>query len=256
VTAPLITTRAGQVLTVTFNRPERRNALTWEMYDGLTGAIDSCERDSETRVLVLRGSGGAFVAGTDIAQFAEFRDGADGIRYEARITGIVNRLESARAATVAAIDGVCTGAGLVLAAACDLRVATTTAEFGVPVARTLGNCLSANSCSLLAARIGSSRLLDMIHRARLVSASELADAGFLSEVCEPADLDVTVDELVDALLTHAPLTMWAAKAALQRLRLSSLTPDGDIVSTVFGSADFRAGVQAFLAKKRARWTGR
>jgi enoyl-CoA hydratase/carnithine racemase len=248
--------RDGAVLTVTFSRPDRRNALTWEMYDGLAAALEVCERDHALRVLVLRGSSGAFVAGTDIAQFADFRDGADGIRYEARISDIVNRLEGVRTATVAAIDGPCTGAGLVLAAACDLRVATTTAAFGVPVARTLGNCLSVNSCSLLAARIGPGRLLDMIHRARLMGPDELAGAGFLTEVCEPADLDDTVGQLVGELLTRAPLTIWAAKAALQRLRLSSLPGDDDIVGTVFGSDDFRAGVRAFLAKERAQWTGR
>ena len=257
MTAPeLVTVRDGRVLTVTFDRPHRRNALTWEMYDGLAAAIDQGERDQEIRALVLRGSGGAFAAGTDIQQFSAFAGGADGVRYEGRVTRIVNRLESVPLATVAVVDGACTGAGLVLAAACDLRVATPAAVFGVPVARTLGNCLSANSCSLLSARFGPARLIDMIHRARLAGAAEMKAAGFISELCEPAELDTTVRDLLDVLLGHAPLTMWATKATLQRLRLAALPDDDDIIAAVFGSADFQAGVAAFVTKQRAHWTGR
>ena len=256
MTAPeLVTARDGPVLTVTFDRPHRRNALTWEMYEGVAAAIDEGERDPELRALVLRGSGGCFAAGTDIEQFAAFRDGSDGVHYERRITALVNRLESAPLATVAVVDGACTGAGLVLAAACDLRVASTAAVFGVPVARTLGNCLSANSCSLLSARLGPARLIDMIHRARLVGATEMKAAGFISEVCEPAELDAAVRDLLDVLLGHAPLTLWATKATLQRLRLAGLPDDDDIISAVFGSADFRAGVDAFVTRQRAQWTG-
>jgi enoyl-CoA hydratase/carnithine racemase len=254
-TPELVTTRDAQVLTVTFNRPRRRNALTWEMYHGLVAALEHGERDPGIRALVLRGSGGAFAAGTDIGQFADFRDGADGVRYEKSVTEIVNRLESVPLATVAVVDGACTGAGLVLAAACDLRVATPAAVFGVPVARTLGNCLSANSCSLLSARFGPARLIDLIHRARLAGAAEMQAAGFISELCQPAELDATVRGLLDVLLGHAPLTQWAAKATVQRLRLAALPDDDDIVAAVYGSADFQAGVRAFAAKQRAQWTG-
>jgi enoyl-CoA hydratase/carnithine racemase len=252
----LVTTRDDGVLTVTFDRPHRRNALTWEMYDGLAAAIDEGERDPEVRVLVLRGNGGAFAAGTDIQQFSAFQDGADGVRYERRVTKIVNRLESVPLATVAVVDGACTGAGLVLAAACDLRIATPASVFGVPVARTLGNCLSANSCSLLSARFGPARLLDMIHRARLVGAAEMEEAGFVSELCEPSELSAALRDLLDALLGHAPLTMWATKETLQRLRLAALPDDDDVIATVFGSDDFQAGVDAFVTKRQAQWTGR
>jgi enoyl-CoA hydratase/carnithine racemase len=257
MTAPeLVTARDGRVLTVTFTRPHRRNALTWEMYDGLAAAIDEGERDPDIRVLAVRGSGGAFAAGTDIEQFSAFTGGADGVRYEARVAQLVNRLESVPLPTVAIVDGACTGAGLVLAAACDLRVATPAAVFGVPVARTLGNCLSANSCSLLSARFGPARLIDMIFSARLVGAAEMKTAGFISELCEPAELDATVRDLLDVLLGHAPLTMWATKTTLQRLRLAALPDDDDIIAAVFGSADFQAGVNAFVSKRPAQWTGR
>ena len=254
-TPELVTARAGGVLTVTFARPGRRNALTWEMYDGLAAAIDEGQRDPGIRALVLRGSGGSFAAGTDIQQFAVFTGGADGVRYEQRVTEIVNRLESVPLATVAVVDGACTGAGLVLAAACDLRIDTPAAVFGIPVARTLGNCLTANSCSLLAARFGPARLIDLIHRARLADAAEMQAAGFINELCEPDELEGTLSELLDVLLGHAPLTLWATKSTLQRLRLAAVPDDDDIIAAVYGSADFQAGVAAFVSKQRAQWTG-
>ena len=256
MTAPeLVTARAGGVLTVTFDRPQRRNALTWEMYDGLAAAIDAGQRDPDIRALVLRGSGGSFAAGTDIGQFAVFTGGADGVRYERRVAEIVNRLESVPLATVAVVEGACTGAGLVLAAACDLRIATPAAVFGIPVARTLGNCLTANSCSLLAARFGAARLIDLIHRARLAGPAEMQAAGFITELCEPDELEATLRALLDVLLGHAPLTLWATKAVLQRLRLAAVPDDDDIIAAVYGSADFQAGVAAFTGKRRAQWAG-
>ncbi|PRX97289.1 enoyl-CoA hydratase/isomerase family protein [Allonocardiopsis opalescens] len=264
----LLVERDGQVLTVTFNRPAAHNAMSFAMYDGLYAA---CERaDAEAvpsggdgggpggvRVMVLRGAGDrAFIAGTDIAQFADFTTGADGVAYEKRISEVINRLEAVRVPTVAAVRGYCVGGGLAVAAACDLRIADTTAQFGVPIARTLGNCLSTNTYSLLVHHLGPARALDMLLRARMFDAEEARAAGFAAEVCSPAELDRRVEETVGRLLRHAPLTMWAAKEANRRLRLASLPDGDDIVARAFGSDDFRAGVRAFVAKERPEWTGR
>ena len=111
-------TQDGAVLTVLFNRPEARNAMTFAMYEGLEEACARADADDSVRVMVLRGAGGrAFVAGTDIAQFSTFTSGDDGIAYEERITRVVNRLEDVAVPTVAAIEGPCVGGGLALAAA-------------------------------------------------------------------------------------------------------------------------------------------
>jgi enoyl-CoA hydratase/carnithine racemase len=255
-------TQDGPVLTVLFNRPEARNAMTYAMYDGLEEACIRADEDDSVHVLVLRGAGGrAFVAGTDISQFLEFgsgdaTSGDDGVTYEARIERVVNRLEDVGVPTVAAVEGPCVGGGLILAAACDLRVATTSSRFGVPVARTLGNCLSMNTYSLLVSHLGPARTLDMLLRARLLSASDAAAAGFVSEVCPDGELDVALDALVTPLLGHAPLSMRAAKRAVARLRRANLPDGDDLVREVFGSEDFRAGVAAFVQRGQVSWTGR
>lgn len=255
--AELVVRRDGAVLEVVFNRPHARNAMTWAMYEGLYEVCERADADESLRVVVLRGAGEeAFVAGTDIGQFQEFREGADGVRYEEKMERILSRLESVRVPTVAAVRGYCIGGGLGLAAVCDLRVADSSARFGVPVARTLGNCLSMNTYSLLAHHLGASRALDMLLRARLLSAEEAHAAGFVAELCEPAELEERVAEIAERLTRHAPLSMWAAKEAMRRLRLAALPDGDDIVARVFGSDDFHAGVEAFLNKTRADWTGR
>jgi enoyl-CoA hydratase len=247
----------GAVLTVLFNRPEARNAMTFGMYDGLEEACARADADDSVRVMVLRGAGGrAFVAGTDISQFSSFTSGDDGIAYEERITRVVNRLEDVAVPTVAAIEGPCVGGGLALAAACDLRVATESSRFGVPIARTLGNCLSMNSYSLLVHHLGPGRTLDMLLRARLLSAGDAHAAGFVGEVVPDGELDPALSALLDVLLNHAPLSMKAAGQAVARLRRANLPDGDDLVREVFGSADFRAGVAAFVERGQASWTGR
>ncbi|WP_432477275.1 enoyl-CoA hydratase [Nocardioides sp. GXQ0305] len=248
---------AGPVLTVTFDRPDQHNALTFEMYEALFEACERADSDDDVRALVVRGSGGrAFAAGTDISAFRDFHDGADGVAYEARITRVVNRLESVTVPTVAAVEGYCLGGGLALAAVCDLRVATRSSRFGVPIARTLGNCLSINSVSVVAAHLGTSRTLDLLLRARLLSADEAAAAGFVADVCDDDGLDSALQDVVDTLLRHAPLTMWASKAAVARLRQASLPDGDDLVSAAFGSEDFRRAVAGFGSGEPARWEGR
>jgi enoyl-CoA hydratase/carnithine racemase len=256
-TSELLISRDGPTLTVTFNRPRQRNAMTWAMYDGLFAACEQADADDDVRVMVLRGAGDrAFVAGTDIAQFAEFGSGADGVAYEERIKRIVRRLEDVDVPTVAAVHGYCIGGGLALAAVCDLRVATRSARFGVPIVRTLGNCLSMDTYSLLLHHLGPARTLDLLLRARLISGEEAHAAGFVGELCDDDALDKTVAETVTLLLGHAPLSMWAAKEAVRRLRRSQLPDGDDIVERVYGSADFHAAVAAFTGKKEMRWTGR
>ncbi len=251
--------REGAVLTVTFDRPAKHNAMTADMYDGLHAACETADADDDIKVLVLRGAGGrAFVSGTDIATFRDFRDGADGVTYERRIARVLNRLEDVTVPTVAAVEGYCVGGGLAIAAACDLRVATRSGQFGVPIARTLGNCLSTNTLSILVAQLGPARALDLVLRARLLHAAEAHAAGFVADLCDDDALDSALASVVETLLKHAPLTMWAAKVAVARLRRANLPDGDDFVARVFGSDDFRRAVASFGASgagKPQRWTG-
>lgn len=246
------------VLTVTFDRPAQHNAMTFAMYEELHAACERADSEDDVRMLVLRGAGGrAFVAGTDIATFRGFDDeGADGVAYEARISRVVDRLEDVRVPTLAVVEGHCMGGGLALAAVCDLRLATPSARFGVPIARTLGNCLSMNSVSILLARLGAARTLEMLMLARSVDAEGARSAGFVSEVCEPDELEGAVERMVATLLSHAPLTMWATKTAVARQRRAGLADGDDLVARVFGSQDFHRAVEGFGSGRPPGWEGR
>ena len=244
------------VLTVTFDRPQQHNAMTFAMYDGLHAACERADSNDDVRAMVLRGAGGkAFVSGTDITAFRTFGDGADGVAYEERITRVVNRLEDVSVPTVAAVQGYCIGGGLTLAAVCDLRVATRSSRFGVPIARTLGNCLSMNSVSLLVARLGAARTLDMLLRARLLDAQQAHAVGFVAELCDDDTLDATLEEVVTTLLSYAPLTQWASKVAVARLRRAALPDGDDVVARAFGSEDFHRAVAAFGSEPHTTWKG-
>jgi enoyl-CoA hydratase/carnithine racemase len=196
-------------------------------------------------VLGLRGAGErAFVAGTDIRRFLEFSSGEDGLEYERTIDRVVGRLERVRVPAIALVDGFAMGSGLALAAACDLRICTPGAVFGLPIARTVGNCLSMENYARLAALIGEARLKDIVFTARRVPADEALAIGLATEVVE--DAEARVVELAEQLAGHAATTLWASMEALRRLRPAA---DGDdLVREVYGSEEFRARVRAFLAR--------
>lgn len=249
--------REGPVATIVFARPEARNAMTWTMYEQLQSACHALRDDRSCRVVVLRGEGGeAFVAGTDISQFRAFEDGDDGLAYEARMEEILSDLEVLPQPTIAVVEGFATGSGLLMSAICDLRIATPSARFGMPVARTLGNCLSMRNYARLVSVLSASRVATVVITASFLTAEEAASAGFVAAVHEPDDLDDALAALTGRIVEHAPLTTWATKEALRRLRFANLPEGDDLVHEVFGSADFKEGVTAFLAKRPARWEWR
>jgi enoyl-CoA hydratase len=247
----------GQVMWLTFDRPQARNALTWEMYSRLEEALAEVEADRSVRCLVLTGAGGAFVAGTDISQFRAFRNAEDAIAYEERGDRLFTALESLRVPTVAAIQGPCTGAGFGLAACCDLRIGSPSARLGLPIARTLGNCLSMGTYTRFAALLGVARLKEVIFLARLLDAEEARAVGVLNEVAPDEEgFAARVQEVAEELVAKAPLTLWATKEALRRITRQLRPPDGsDIVARVYTSRDFREGIEAFFAKRPADWRG-
>jgi enoyl-CoA hydratase len=250
--------RAGPVLTLTFNRPAARNALTWTMYDRLTRTCDEVDADDSIRVLVLRGAGGqAFVSGTDIGQFPAFTGAADGIAYERDGDRRIQRLEAVRKPVIAQIQGFAVGAGLRIAAACDLRIATPDARFGAPIARTLGNCLSADAYARLVDLLGPSRVTALLFTARLLPAPDALAAGFVHELVAPDAIDARVRALAAEIAGHAPITLRVTKEAVRRIRAARPVPDiEDLIAETYGSADFREGVRAFLEKRTPQWRDR
>ena len=256
-TDQLLYERRGSTAFITFNRPEARNAMTWEMYDALFACCEAVDTDEEVRVLVLRGAGDkAFVAGTDIKQFHEFESGEDGIAYEKRMERIIGRLEEVRKPTVAVIDGYAIGGGLSIASVSDLRICTPEAKFGMPIARTLGNCLSIENYARTMVLIGPARTKALIFTARMFSAEEALAAGLATEVVSREEIDGRVEELCAALASHAPITMRVTKEALRRLTLAGMPDAEDLIRETYGSQDFHEGVAAFTEKRRPAWQGR
>jgi len=256
-TDQLLYERRGGTAHVIFNRPGARNAMTWEMYDTLFACCEEADADESVRVVVLRGAGEkAFVAGTDIKQFLEFKSGEDGISYEERMEHVIGRLERVRKPTVAVVDGYAIGGGLSIAAVCDLRLCTPDAKFGIPIARTLGNCLSIENYARLMALIGPARTKELILTARTFSAEEALAAGLVTKIVPVSELDERVDELCASLVSHAPITMRITKEAVRRLQFAELPDAEDLVRETYGSEDFHEGVSAFVEKRRPIWRGR
>ena len=255
----LITELRGSVRWLIFNRPQARNALTWNMYSRLIDVCRQVNQEREVRAVVLTGAGGkAFVAGTDISQFRSFETAQDALDYEARGNLVMSTLESVRVPTIAAIAGPCTGAGAAIAACCDLRIGSPSARYGFPIARTLGNCLSMPNYARVTALLGAARVKDIIMRARLMDAAEMLACGMLSELTpDEGSLPARAHELAEEVAGHAPLTLWATKEALRRLRerLVAEGADSDLIVACYTSKDFHEGVESFLAKRKPHWTG-
>jgi enoyl-CoA hydratase/carnithine racemase len=251
----------GGVGTITLNRPQARNALTFAMYERLAAICGDPAAHGQPKVLIVTGAGDkAFAAGTDISQFRAFDKPEDALAYENRIERVITAIESCPIPTIAAIAGAVTGGGASIACACDLRVAAPSARFGFPVARTLGNCLSMANYARLAALLGPARVKDIVFTARLIEAEEGHRIGLYNEiVTDHASLMARAQELAMLIAGHAPLTMRATKEALRRLGSGVATAAGDgddLVVMCYSSADFREGMEAFLGKRPPQWQGK
>lgn len=246
----------GGVASVVFDRPAARNAMTWPMYERLNQICEQLKADASVRVVTFRGAGGqAFVAGTDIEQFTTFASGEDGVAYEKQIDQCIARLETLPMPTVAVIEGWTIGGGLAIATACDFRIATAGSRFGVPIAKTLGNCLSIANLSRLCSVFGVPRVKRMLMLAEVLSSDEALACGFLLQLVEAGEMDGTLDKLVERLAALAPVTQRVSKEGLRRLVNTGLPPDEDLIRQCYGSADFHEGVSAFVGKRSPEWKG-
>jgi enoyl-CoA hydratase/carnithine racemase len=253
----ILVSRDGSIVTLTFNRPAARNALTWSMYERLDQVCEQVDADAAVRVLVLRGAGGrAFVAGSDIGQFQAFETAEHGLAYERDLDRHMQRLERVRKPVVAQVEGFAVGAGFRIAAACDIRIATPDARFGAPIARTLGNCLSMEAYAALVDLFGPSRVKEIMFTARLVGAEEARAAGFVHEIAAADHIAARVRAVAEVIASHAPITLAVTKEAIRRIQAARPAPGGDdLVAWTYASADFKEGVRAFLDKRPPRWTG-
>ncbi len=258
MTEEIRTERRAGALWIVVDRPAARNALTFAMYDRIAALCRDANGDDSVKAVVISGSADAFVAGTDIAQFVDFKEATQALDYERRMDAWLGAIEDVRVPTIAALRGPVVGGGLAIAAACDLRVAAPSARFGVPVARTLGNCFSAANLVRLAALVGLGRVKELVFTARLIDAQEARAIGLVTEVVDGEDaLERRVGELAEQLGSYAPLTLHATKEMVRRIR-ARMMPDeaADLVALCYTSADFREGVRAFIERRKPVWSGR
>lgn len=250
--------REGPIAWITFNRPQARNAMTFAMYEELVKVCDDLEDDPDFRVLVLTGAGDkAFVAGTDINQFQTFTDPEHALDYESNIGKVIDRLESFPRPTIAMIRGYAVGGGASMALACDLRICTPDAKFGVPIARTLGNTLATGGLARLVDLVGPARTKEMLFMAKMVTADEGYTMGLVNEIVEPDDIEARTQEIAETIASHAPITIQTVKEGVRRI-LELRRPERfqDLILRAYMSEDFKEGVSAFLEKRKPEWKGR
>jgi len=247
----------GKIAHVTFDHVAARNAMTVPMYESLKSICQDIAKNPDIRAAIFRGAGGkSFVSGSDIAQFTSFKDGEDGVRYEAAIHDYLNPLATLPIPTIAVIDGMAVGGGLAIATCCDFKIATPDAKFGVPIARTLGNCLYPGNIAWLVAHMGMNIVRRMLLLAEMIPASELKTQGYLLATYDADQLGKEADALAERLSKLAPITQKASKLIMARIIANQLPDCEDLIRETYGSADFKNGVASFLKGEPAIWTGK
>ncbi|MGK6321958.1 enoyl-CoA hydratase [Sphingomonas sp. DT-51] len=254
----VVVTRDGAAVHIRFDNPAAFNALTSAMWLQLRDAARAVADDASVRVVTFRGTGGkAFISGTDIAKFADYAEGAQGVAYEREIDECMAAVDAIPCTTIAVVEGWAVGGGLNISSACDFRLATPDARFGSPIGRTIGNCLSAASVARIGGAIGVAIARRMVLLGEFVDAEELRASGFLLKVVERDALDAEVAALCARAADNAPLTTRVTKETLRRMTFDALPDIEPLIAQVYGSADFRRGVADFLAKTKRvpAWQG-
>jgi enoyl-CoA hydratase/carnithine racemase len=246
---------------VIFNQPERHNALSLEMWQGIADVLAQYSERADVRLAVMRGAGGkAFVSGADISEFDSKRANAAQKEAYGRIAGEANRwLARFDKPLIALIEGYCIGGGLATALSADIRFATPDSRFGIPAAR-LGLGYEYEGLAKLARIVGPSRARDIMFSARFMDAAEAKDMGLVNFVVERGGIEAEVVSYANRIAGNAPLTVKAAKAALNAWerggRDTELAEVRRLVDACFDSEDYQEGRRAFGAKRRPEFKGR
>jgi len=253
---PVLTSRAGSVLTITLNRPDKLNALDASVHSGLRAALTEAE-DPEVRAVVLTGTGRGFCVGQDLNEFADTPDIRDALRgrYHPNILAI-RTLEKP---VLAAVNGVAAGAGLSLACACDVRIASADATF-VPGFIGIGLVPDAGGAYFLERLLGAPRAFELMASGRRLTAQEALEWGLVSEVVEAERFEARIGELA-GLWSAAPtrgiaLTKRLFDEAERSTLQETLQLEAELQAEATSTADFAEGVAAFLEKRSPNFSGR
>jgi enoyl-CoA hydratase/carnithine racemase len=260
-TDKMLAQKDGAVGWVTFNNPERRNAMSLEMWAALSSILDAYEADDEIRVIVMTGAGDkAFVSGADISQFEKERaDAAAAERYAQISEAGRKRLYTLEKPLIAMVRGFCMGGGLAIAMAADLRFAAEGAQFAIPAAK-LGIAYGTDGLSRLYQLVGPSAALDIMFSARRLDAQEALSLGLINRVLSPDALEGYVRDYAATLSVNAPLSIRASKLTIRELGKAPEERDTDLIKKLieqcFDSADYTEGRKAFMEKRKPQFTGR
>jgi enoyl-CoA hydratase len=259
--AELITRRTGAVATVLFSNPEKMNAVTFDMWSSVPATLAALEADPAVRVIVIAGDGDkAFISGADISQFEKLRGTAAAqADYNKAVEKAYVAPMNCSKPVIARIRGICIGGGLGFAAACDLRICSEDSVFRMPAAR-LGLGYSPTGVRRFMNVIGAANTSEIFFTARKFDAPEALRMGFVSRVVPAARLEAVVAETCELIAENAPLTVAAAKFAVQQALKDPADRDMakavQMVETCFASADHQEGRKAFMEKRKPSFTGR
>jgi enoyl-CoA hydratase/carnithine racemase len=259
VTERLIEKREGAVGWLIFNNPERRNAVSLDMWEAIPSALEDFEKDSNIRVVVLAGAGDkAFVSGADISQFEKQRSSEEAVkRYEEIGEAAQAKLAAFEKPMIAMIRGYCLGGGLNIANSCDLRIAAEDARFGIPAAK-MGLGYRASSMKKLVDTVGAPFAREIMITARQFNAAEAKAMGLVHKVVPVAELEKTVREYTDLISANAPLTIRAAKRIIREVSKKDYDAAAcdAWVKECFASEDYAEGRRAFMEKRKPQFRGR
>jgi enoyl-CoA hydratase len=260
-TERMIVETEGPVGWMIFNNPERRNAVSLDMWQAIPAIVEQFEADPKVRVIVLKGVGDkAFISGADISQFEQQRNSPEAVaRYEEISVGATTRLSQSRKPTIAMIHGFCIGGGVGVALACDLRIAAENARFAIPAAR-LGLGYRWSGVKKLVDLVGPAYAKEIFFTARQFSAAEAFAMGLVNRVVPDAELASFVRGTCDTIAENAPLTIEAIKGVVEELAKAPAELDRArceaLVARCFGSADYAEGRRAFMEKRKPVFQGK
>jgi enoyl-CoA hydratase/carnithine racemase len=258
-TERIIARKDGATGWLVFNNPERRNAVSIDMWEAIPEVLEDFGADPAIRLVVLCGAGGkAFVSGADISQFEKDRSSADAVqRYEEIGERAQARLAEFDKPLLAMIRGYCLGGGLNIANLCDLRIAAADARFGIPAAK-MGLGYRASSMKNLMDLVGKANALEIMITARQFSAEEALRMGLVHQVVPVAELESATREYCELIAANAPLTMRAAKRIIREVARTDYDAAAckAWVRECFESEDYIEGRRAFMEKRKPAFKGR
>ncbi len=248
--------RQGAIARVTLNRPDKRNAMTLGMWRALAEAFGALEFDADVRCIIVAGAGGNFAAGADLAEFATLRATTDQAEaYGRTMLDALNAIRCCRHPTIAAIQGLCVGGGLEIALMCDLRLVTPESRFGIPIQK-VGIAMPYPELAILTGVLGAAVMLEMLLEAQLHDAAWAERRGLATRVV--ADLEAELQAATGRIIAGSPMSHRHHKRLVHRAARANLTADEETVRLSYAAvetADYREGIQAFLQRRAANFTG-